>query len=151
MRGHLTPAARGVAFRRHRLEQLLVGRHAEREGQRAVAVVEEGPVRARAEVPGERDLHGLVARAGDLEEDPILALELDLLVIDAARREHRRVEAYERVAVQARVALGRPGSLRLRRHDSPRCEASPGAGRGAGPRASGPVIRTTAAPGPERY
>ena len=39
--------------------------------------------------------HRLVARAADLEEDQALVLELDLLVVDPARQDHRPVHAGE--------------------------------------------------------
>ncbi|MNC86805.1 hypothetical protein D3C83_24850 [compost metagenome] len=53
--------------------------------------------------------HRLVPGAGDLEEDLVLPLELDLLVVEAAREEHRPVGADELVLGQA---VG--GAARLR-------------------------------------
>ena len=61
-------------------------------------------------MPGGRQ-NRLVAGAGDLEEDLVLALELDLLVVDAARQEHGAVRADELVARKAGGALALGASL----------------------------------------
>jgi hypothetical protein len=58
-------------------------------------------------VLGDGDLHALVARARDLEEDLVLPLEQDLAIIRAPRREHRAVHALELLGGQAAVALAR--------------------------------------------
>jgi hypothetical protein len=46
-----------------------------------------------------------VARAGDLEEDAVLPLELDLLVVDPPRQQHDPVEIEQ-------VGLFEPGGSR---------------------------------------
>jgi hypothetical protein len=80
--GNLPPPGRGVVAGTGRREQHLGRRDAELQHQRAVAVVGVVPVVAgRSEPRGHQ--HGLVAGAADLEVDPVLALELDLLVVDA--------------------------------------------------------------------
>jgi hypothetical protein len=40
-----------------------------------------------------------MAGAADLEEDPVLSLELDLLVVHSPREVHRPVDADERLLV----------------------------------------------------
>ena len=53
-----------------------------------------------------------MAGAGDLEEDLVLPLELDLLVVDATRQEHRPVGGDElvlREAVRGAAGLGGGG------------------------------------------
>ena len=106
VRGHLPAAARGIVRSADRLQQMLVRRHAERERQRTVAVVEIEPVGGRTEVPGNGDLDPFVPRARDLEEDLVLPLELDLLVVRAACRQHRPVHVQQRLTVECRGASG---------------------------------------------
>ena len=48
-----------------------------------------------------RGEHGFVAGAADLKEDQALVLELDFLVVDAARQEHRAIRPQQIVAREA--------------------------------------------------
>ena len=89
MARHLAPARRGVVGRADRLQQHLVGRDAERERERAVAVVGEEPVVAGAQVTGEAEQQRFVAGAGDLEERPALLAQRDLAVVETARDERQ--------------------------------------------------------------
>ena len=69
------PPRGGIGGRADGLEQLLFGGDAEGEAEGAVAIVGEEPVVAGAQSEGGGDQQGLVAGAGDLEEDLLLALE----------------------------------------------------------------------------
>ena len=106
VRGHLAAARARVVLGSHRAEQHLERRHAELQQERAVAVVGEEPVVAGPQHEAGRGQHGLVAGAADLEVDPVLALELDLLVVEPARQEHGAVDPDERVPVGTRAAVG---------------------------------------------
>jgi hypothetical protein len=83
--GHLASAGRGVGGGADGLLQHFVRRDAEGEAEGAIAVVGVKPVVGGAEGHAGGDLDGLVAGAGDLEEDAVLALEDDLAVVEAAR------------------------------------------------------------------
>ncbi len=96
VRGHLAAAARGIGLGAHSLKELLHGRHPQREGQRAIPIVEVEPVRPRAHQIGQRDLYGLVTGSGDQEEDLALFVELRFAVVDVAGRDHRTVPAEQR-------------------------------------------------------
>ena len=101
-RGHLAAAGGRVVLRADALQQHVVGRHAERQAEGAIAVVGEGPVLAGPQLPAGGDEDGLVAGADDLEEDLALVLELDFLVVEAPRQEHQPVGREQLVASQAR-------------------------------------------------
>ena len=92
VRRHLPATGIRIVGRRHGGEQLLGRGHAEAEAECAIAIVEVEPVVARAEHLGRGDGDRFVAGAGDLEEDLVLALELDLLVVEPARQEHQAIE-----------------------------------------------------------
>ena len=72
------------------------GRDAERERERAIAVVGEEPVVARAQRTGEPEQQRFVARAGDLEEHAVLLAQRDLAVVECTRDERER-EVVERL------------------------------------------------------
>ena len=90
-RRHLPAAGVGVIGRADGREELLGGRHAQAEAERAVAIVGVEPVVGWAENLGRGGKDGFVARARYLEEDLVLTLELDLLVVDPAGEEHDAV------------------------------------------------------------
>ena len=90
--GHLAAAAGRVGGRADGLQQHVVGRNAEGQAERAVAIVGEEPVVAGTQGQGSADLQRLMAGAGDLEEDLLLALEQDLAVVDAAGEKHQPVD-----------------------------------------------------------
>jgi hypothetical protein len=56
-------------------------------------------------------LNAFVPGAGDLKEDLVLLLELDLLVVQTTRQEHGAVEAQRRLAVQRGRGRGCLGLL----------------------------------------
>jgi hypothetical protein len=107
---HLPSPGSGIRRGTHRLIQHLRRRDAELEAERAVAVVGIEPVRRGPQHQTGRGQHRLVSGARDLEEDLVLALELDLLVIQPAGKQHRPVSRHELVAGQlragSRVVLG---------------------------------------------
>ena len=103
VRRHLAAAGSGIVFRAHRLQQHVVGSDAEHEHQRAVAVIREEPIVTWFQHQTRRHLDGFVARAADLKEDLILALELNLAIVQTPREKHGAIDADQRVAVEALV------------------------------------------------
>ena len=89
---HLASAAGRIGGRAHGLQQHLGRREAQRQAQRAIAIVGKEPVVTGTH--GQRRAHAqrLVARAGDLEVDFLLAFEKDLAVIHAAGKKHQPVD-----------------------------------------------------------
>ena len=84
MARHL-PAARGrVVGGADGLEQHVLGRHAECECERAVAVVGEEPVVTGPQVAREAEQQCFVTRARYLEERAVLLTQRDLAVVEAA-------------------------------------------------------------------
>ena len=81
--GICRPPLAGSSFDADRREQHLERRDAEREAERAIAVVREEPVVAGAQVQTGGDQHGFVTGAADLEERLALILELNLLVVES--------------------------------------------------------------------
>ncbi len=86
------------------LEEHGLGRDAEGEAERAIAVVGQEPVVAGTQRKTRADLQGFMACAGDLEEDFLLALEKDFAVIHAAGEEHQPVDFNQ--FLRGKVALG---------------------------------------------
>ena len=84
VRGHLAATAGDIRRGTYALQQLLFGRVAKGEAERAVAVVRQEPVIARLHHHAGGDLDGFVACAGDLEEDLLLAAQNNLAIVDAA-------------------------------------------------------------------
>ncbi len=95
VRGHLPTTRVRVIGGCHGREELLGGGHAEAEADGPVAVVEVEPVVGGPEHAGGGGEHRLVAGAGNLEEDPVLALQLDFLVIQPAREVHQPIKLDE--------------------------------------------------------
>ena len=127
--GHLAAAGVGIGGGADGRFQHLRGGEPQFEAERAVAVIEEEPVVGRLEHHAGGREHRLVSGARDLEEDLVLALELDLLVVDAARQEHGLVCGKQLVAGQVRraAAFGFAGSshdrIRSRADDASRGRA----------------------------
>ncbi len=92
MGGHLAAAGVGVIGSSDRLQQLLVRRHAQREAERAVAIVGIEPVVAGAQRQSGSDQQCFVSGTGDLEVDLLLALEQDLAIIQLARQVHQPID-----------------------------------------------------------
>src|SRR6185437_5554470 len=88
--------------RTHSGQELLGGRHPQAKAQGPVAVVKVEPVVGRPEHAGCSDQHGFVAGARDLKEDPVLALKLNLPVVDASGEQHKTVELDEVGLLQLR-------------------------------------------------
>jgi hypothetical protein len=88
VRGHLSAAGCRIFGGAHGLLQHFVGSDAQRKAQRAVAIVEVQPVVALAQGHSGSDLHGLVAGAANLEEDPVLPLERDFPIVQPASSVH---------------------------------------------------------------
>ena len=103
--GICRPPELGIVLGADAGEEHLERRHAERQAQRAVAVVRIEPVVAGLERHARRDEDGFVSGAADLEEDQALVLELDFLVVDPARQHHRAVRVEQILARQAVVAV----------------------------------------------
>jgi len=101
VRRHLASARRGIVFRADRGEQHVERRHAERETQRAIAVVGAEPVVARFQHERRGGQHRFVPGAADLKEDVVLLFELNLLVVKLARQEHRAVRGEKLGAAEA--------------------------------------------------
>ncbi len=126
VRRHLPPGRGRVVGRADALQEHLERRDAEAEAERPVAVVAEEPVTPRRHVEGDRGLGRLVPGPGDLEEDPVLPLELDLLVVDPPRRVDVPVRLDEVVLREAEELLRRLGGFRRhRRRRLPEAPARP--------------------------
>src|SRR5438093_219291 len=84
------PPAVRVRVRRcaHRREQHLRWSHAEGQAEGSVAIVGVEPIVSGAEDLTGGDQDGFVAGPGNLKKDPVLPLELDLLVIKPAGQRH---------------------------------------------------------------
>ena len=95
MTRHLPPTGCGIGGGADRLHQHLGRRDTERERERAVAVVREEPVVSGPQVVRESEQQRLVARAGNLEERPILLAQRDLAIVAEPRNE-RELEILER-------------------------------------------------------
>ena len=91
VRGHLAAARVRVVLRADGAQQHLERRHAEREAQRAVAVVRMKPVVRRLQDHARGGEDRFVPGAADLEEDQALVLELDFLVVQLPRQHHGAV------------------------------------------------------------
>ena len=99
VRGHLPAAGARIVLRAHRREQHLERGHAERQAERAIAIVRDRTSRSPAcRCMRRRREHALVAGAADLKVDQALVLELNLLVVDAPREEHRPIGVRELLA-----------------------------------------------------
>ncbi len=92
VRGHLPPARIGVVCGGDGREEHLGGRHAQRQAEGAVAVVGIEPVIGRPQHPAGGDEDRFVPRPGDLEEDLVLAFELDLFVVQPPGQVHDPVD-----------------------------------------------------------
>src|SRR3989454_5314036 len=105
MRRHLPAAGRGVVLCAYCLQKHVERRDAQQQTKCAVAVVREDPVHAGAKKQPHRGRNGLMAGAANLEKDFVLAFELNLPVVQPARKIHRAVEPDERVSVESVVIL----------------------------------------------
>ena len=98
VRRHLAASRRRVVAGPHGLEQHLVRRDAQRQAECPIAVIGKEPVVGRTQHRSRSHEDRLMAGAADLEEDPALVLELDLLVVQFAGQHHPAPCAEQRVA-----------------------------------------------------
>ena len=124
VRGHLPPAGVGIVGRAHGFQQLLVRRHAQRETERAVAIVGIEPVVARAQRQSGGHQQRFVSRAGDLEENLLLALEQDFAIVDPARQVHQPVDVDHLLVAEPFILVAGSG-LRYRRFRLCSCGGHP--------------------------
>ena len=101
VRRHLAAAGVRIVGGAHGFQQLLVRRHAQRQAERAVAVVRIEPVVARPHRQSGGDQQRLVPGAGDLEEDLLLALQQDLAIVQLARQIHQAVDVDQLLCAKA--------------------------------------------------
>jgi len=87
------------------LQQSFQGRDPQHQAQGAVAIVRVGPVNAGTKKQAHGSGDGFVAGAGNLEVNFILALEVNLTVVETPRKKHGAINADQRFAVEA-VILG---------------------------------------------
>ena len=92
VRRHLPAAACRIGSRAHGLQHHLVGRNAQRQAQRAIAIVGKEPVVAGTQGQRRAHLQRLVARGRNLEEDLLLAFEEDFAVVHRAGEKHQPVD-----------------------------------------------------------
>ena len=117
VRRHLAPAGTGIVGRADTLQKHVVRLDAERQAQRAIAVVRIEPVVARLQREAGGHADGLVPGAGHLEVDFLLALEQDFPVVDAPGGVHEAVGLDELIARKSFIklallrAVGRQGQL----------------------------------------
>ena len=108
MRGHLPAAGSRVGRRAHRLQQHFLGRHAQRQAKRAVAIIRIKPIVPGLNDKAGRDLHRLMPRAADLKKDPVLALQQDFAVVQMRERYISR-KTRTRVSRSSPSGSGAPG------------------------------------------
>ena len=114
VRWHLPAARVGILGGADRREEHLRRGHAETETERAIAIVGIEPVVGGAEGFARSHQDSFVPGARDLEEDLVLALELDFLVVDASRQEHQPIHLEQ---IGLREGFGGPkAGLGARRH-----------------------------------
>ena len=106
MGGHLAATGAWVLGGADCLEKHLVGGGAQRQAKRAVTVIGIEPVVAGFQDKARSHADGLMASAGDLEIDLLLAFEQDLAVIHAPRHKHDAVGVDELLAGQTLIGLG---------------------------------------------
>ena len=105
MRGHLPAATGRIIFRSHGSQQHFVRRRADLKTKCPVAVVGIEPVISRLKVQRRRHTYAFVPHTVDLEKGSILALELDLFVIHAARRVHGSIGTQKQLLRKRRGSL----------------------------------------------
>ena len=81
VRGHLASAGIRIGRRSHGPQQHLLGRDAQHQTQRAVAIVKIKPIMPRPQNQPRGGLHGLVSGAADLKKDAILPFQQNLPVV----------------------------------------------------------------------
>ena len=116
VRRHLAPAGSGIVLRADALQQHLVRRLADHEGQRAVAIIGEEPVVPGFQHQARGHQDGFMPCPADLKEDLVLALELDFAVVNLAGEKHRAVNADQGVARSSRDTWTRREAICLEFH-----------------------------------
>src|SRR6266404_1722018 len=95
MTRHLSSAGGRISRCADGLVQHFCGCDAELEEKRAIAVVRVEPVVGGLQYHSRGGEYSLVAGAGNLKEDLVLSLELDLFVIELAGQKHCAISANE--------------------------------------------------------
>src|SRR5580692_9203875 len=98
VRGHLTASRGWVGLGSHRLKQHFLRSHAHGEREGAVAIIQIEPVVSGPQNHAGCDVDRLVSGAADLEENPVLALEENFPVIQAAGEVHEAKGAQQVIA-----------------------------------------------------
>ena len=101
---HLPSARVGIVGAADRRQEHLERRHADLQAERPVAVVRVEPVVPRLEMQRGGRQDRLVPRAADLKKDPVLALELDLPVVETPGHIHVAVDPDEGLPPEAFAA-----------------------------------------------
>ena len=121
VRRHLPPAGLRVSCGTHGHQQHVERRRAQSQAQRAISIVGIKPVVAWLQGKARCGANRFMARARDLEEDFLLALEQDLPVVHTPRRVHDPVGLNQPLAGETFVGLacapdflvGHPSRLRI--------------------------------------
>src|SRR5690606_40049522 len=103
VRRHLASVRIRVDLSTDRRIKHLLRRHPKPEHQRAVAIIREEPVVTGLHRKRGTDEHRLVPGTRYLEKDLVLALELDLLIVEPPRKVHRAIGAEEGLGPEALV------------------------------------------------
>ena len=92
VRRHLPTTRCWILSGSHSLKQHLGWCHPKAEAQCSVTVIREEPVMTWLENLSCRGLSSLVACTGDLKEDSVEALELNLRIVQCSTGQHRSIE-----------------------------------------------------------
>ena len=97
VRRHLPPVRIRVVFSADAGEEHVERRHAQLQAQRSIAIIRIEPVVTRLQREASRHENGFVACAADLEEDLALMFELNFLVVELPREQHRAIDGQQLV------------------------------------------------------
>ncbi len=112
VRRHLTPTRKRVRRRADASHQHGLRRDAESQGQGAIPVVGEEPVLAGLQEQASRRLDTFMAGTGDLEPDPVLALQQHLAVVQATGGLHDAKGTNQGLTVESVIALSQFASAK---------------------------------------
>src|ERR1700676_1851617 len=98
---HLTPTGTRVFFSADSLKQSFEWCNAEHKAKGPVAIIRIDPVDARSEQQARCGGYRFMSRAGDLEINFVLALKLNLAIVQFPRKVHRAIQTNEGIAVEA--------------------------------------------------
>ena len=106
VRRHLPPAGIRIVLGPHRLKEHFQRCDAQRQAERAVAIVGIHPIMAGPENQPRGGQNAFMPRAADLEKSLVLPFQLDFAVIDPPRKKHRAVNTKKVPPGQALVLAG---------------------------------------------